>query len=93
MAANAMKPQTVGKKIIGIKDKKGNTFFAQMCKVAEKPGGGWVEYWWPKPNEKKDSRKISYALKVAGTPYVVGAGFFDDAVKLETLEALTAPKK
>jgi len=51
---------------------------------------GWVEYWWPKPGEKEGSRKISYALKAGNTPYVVGAGIYDDKATIADLEKLSS---
>jgi signal transduction histidine kinase len=53
----------------------------------------WVEYWWPKPDEKQASRKVSYGLRAANTPYVVGAGIYDDKTKVEDLEKLTSGAK
>ncbi len=49
--------------------------------------GGWFEYPFPKPGEKGPSRKVTYMLAVPGTPYVVGAGVYDETVTLEQLQA------
>jgi len=40
----------------------------------------WVEYLWPKPNEKKFSKKISYLRKITvnNKVRIVGAGFYPD---------------
>jgi len=56
------------------------------------PAGVWVE-WWPKPGEKEGSRKISYALRVSNTPYIVGAGIYDDKATIIELQKLTSPGK
>ncbi len=87
-AAHPIKPKLVGKNLLGVKDIKGNLFFVQLCEVAKKPKGGWVEYWWPKPGEKTPSRKITYILQVEGTPYQVGAGVYDDTISLDELNKM-----
>ena len=38
-------------------------------------------------------RKISYVMSVAGQPYQLGAGIYDETVTLEELAALTADTK
>jgi signal transduction histidine kinase len=89
MAAHPMKPELVGQDILALKDTKGNPFFGRLCEASSNPNGLWAEYWWPKPGEKEGSRKISYALSAAGTPYVVGAGIYDDQAALAELEKLS----
>ena len=59
-----------------------------QCAAARKPGGGWFEYPFPKPGEERPSRKVAYMLAVPGTPYVVGAGVYDETVTLEQLRAV-----
>src|SRR3954471_12844295 len=59
-----------------------------QCEAARRPGGGWFEYPFPKPGEERPSRKVTYMLAVPGTPYVVGAGVYDQTVTLGKLGAL-----
>jgi cytochrome c len=56
-----------------------------LCDAGEKPSGGWVEYYWPKPGETQPSRKIGYCLRVDGTPYTVMAAIYSDTAKIEDL--------
>lgn len=86
--AHPIKPQLVGKKLLGLKDIKGNMFFVQMCNSAKKRSGGWTEYWWPKPGEKKPSRKISLLMRVKGTNFQVGAGIYNDSKTVAELNKL-----
>ena len=88
VVAHPIKPKLVGKKLMGLKDIKGNMFFVQFFQAAKKPNGGWVEYWWPKPGEKKASRKITYVLQAGKTPYQVGAGIYNDTITIEELNKL-----
>jgi cytochrome c len=64
-----------------------------QCEAARKPGGGWFEYPFPKPGEERPSRKITYMLAVPGTPYVVGAGVYDETVTLERLRAASREQR
>jgi signal transduction histidine kinase len=92
MAAHPIKADLIGKDTTTMKDTKGSAFFGQLCAATQKPSGVWVEYWWPKPGATEGSRKISYALKAGNTPYVVGAGIYDDSITISQLEKLTAGK-
>ena len=76
----------MGTKLDIIQDKNGKFFFKDFCEVANRPNGGWVEYMWPKVNERTPSRKITYILQVPGTPYQVGAGIYDDKISVKELE-------
>ena len=58
---------------------------APICEAAQNPNGGWVEYLWPKPGEKEPSRKVGFSIAVDGTPYIVAAGIFDDAITVTEL--------
>ena len=87
-ASHPFVAKLIGKKAVGLQDVKGNFFFVQLCEAGKKPGGGWVEYWFPKPGEKTPSRKISYALQVPGTSLVALAGIYSDSDKLADLNKL-----
>jgi cytochrome c len=66
----------VGKDLTDMKDPKGNQFFIKFKETAEKQGTGWVEYWWPKPNEKDPSLKKTYIMRVPGENLYIGAGYY-----------------
>jgi len=91
IAAHPIKPELVGQSSAALKDTKGKNVFPEgWCDAAKKAAGVWVEYWWPKPGEKEGSRKLSYGLAAKGTPYVVGAGIYDDKATLAELSQLAA---
>jgi cytochrome c len=92
LAAHPIKPELVGQDIMSLKDTKGNIFLATSCEATKKPSGVWVEYWWPKPGGKEAFRKISYIANAPNTPYVVGAGIYDDKTTVAELEKMTAGK-
>ena len=88
LVTHPIKPKLIGKDLSKLKDKNGNYFFIQLCEATKNPKGGWVEYLWPKPGEKKHSRKISYCRNIPGTPYEAGAGIYNDSITLDELEKL-----
>lgn len=90
MIAHPLRPDLVGRPILSMEDEKGNKLFEDLCEAGEASGGGWVEYWWPRPGEAKASRKISYTQKteVSFQPDTrVGAGIYyeDDDMSVEKL--------
>ncbi len=87
-AAHPIKPSLVGKNLSKLKDKTGNYFFIQLCEASSDPKGGWVEYLWPKPGEKKHSRKVTFCQAVPGNPYGVCVGIYDDSLSIEELNNL-----
>jgi signal transduction histidine kinase len=66
----------VGKDLATMKDPKGNLFFIKFKETAEKQGSGWVEYWWPKPNEKEASLKKTFIMRVPGENLYIAAGYY-----------------
>jgi methyl-accepting chemotaxis protein len=71
-------PELETKSILDLKDANGKAFMREFIETAKK-GSGWVEYMWPKPGEKKPSKKLSY-IKQAKVPngetLLVGAGIY-----------------
>ena len=72
-------------KLKGVDIDKTLPFNRSLCDAGEKPGGSWGEYAWPKPGETTPSRKISYCVRVEGTPYTLMAGIYSDTAKVEDL--------
>ena len=90
--ANPIRPATKGKptaQVLTFGPKSGEQIAADFCTAGGQPHGGWVEYNFPKPGKKEATRKVSYLLAAQGTPYVVGAGIYDEKAKVEDLERLT----
>ncbi|OGQ78733.1 MAG: hypothetical protein A3F90_06200 [Deltaproteobacteria bacterium RIFCSPLOWO2_12_FULL_60_19] len=72
-------PELEGKDLIDLKDANGKALVREFIETAKSRGKGWVEYMWPKPGEKKASKKISYvrgAKMPDGETVVVGAGLY-----------------
>ena len=87
-AAHPMMPSLVGKNLKNLQCKQtGKLFFQEFCEVGSQPQGGWVEYYWPKPGHPEDElfRKITFVIPVAGTPWLVASGIYNDEITLEEL--------
>ncbi len=68
----------VGKYFISVRDKMGHAFFAELQRAAmSKTGSGWVEFWWPKPGEIEQSRKIGFVMSIPGQRLWIGTGVYD----------------
>ncbi len=65
--------------------RKDYPFQTTLCEGGESPFGNWVEYYWPKPGSSEPSRKISFTIRVTGTPYTVVAGIYNDDLSLDGL--------
>ncbi len=67
-----------GVDLSNVKDKKGNLFFMKFKEVVTTdPGAGWVDYTWPKPDEKDASPKRAYVTRVPGENDIyIGAGYY-----------------
>ena len=91
LVAHPIRPELKGKptaKILTFGPKPGEQIGADFCTAGGQPHGGWVEYNFPKPGQKEATRKVSYLLAAPGTPYVVGAGIYDEKAKVEDLDRL-----
>ena len=89
--ANPLRPEPMGTpmaQILTFGPKSGEQIAADFCAAGRQPHGGWVEYNFPKPGETQATRKVSYLLAAQGTPYVVGAGLYDEKAKIEDLDRL-----
>ena len=79
MLMHPMKPEMNGKNFIGLKDKNGKLFYAEMVKLCKEKGEGWVDFFWPKPGAAEPSPKVSYVHKAKcdGSDVVVSCGVYD----------------
>jgi cytochrome c len=94
--AHPIRPELRGKptaQIVTFGPKSGEQIAADFCTAGRQPHGRWVEYNFPKPGETEALRKVSYALAAQGTPYVVGAGLYDEKAKIEDLDRLAGDQQ
>ena len=65
----------VGKNLIDLKDSKGTYIIRELSAVA-KTGGGFVEFYRPKPGSTEEHKKLGYAESIPGTNYFIGTGVY-----------------
>jgi signal transduction histidine kinase len=73
--AHATQKELQGKNLGNYKDNKGNFVIQELAAVAKK-GGGFVEYYWVKPGEKGEKKKIGYVVPIPNTDYFIGTGVY-----------------
>ncbi|MBP1716847.1 MAG: chemotaxis sensory transducer [Deltaproteobacteria bacterium] len=78
----------VGKDQSNTKDAKGHQIFREFVKICSDKGGGFVDYYWVKPNENTPSPKISYVKAYQPWGWVIGTGIYVDDVERELNQLL-----
>jgi methyl-accepting chemotaxis protein len=87
-----VKPDLIGKVLIGLKDDTGKRFFADFTEITKSGqatkngvtyfnGAGWVDYRWPKPGDQQTFYPKSSYIKgcLMGTENVyIGAGIYTE---------------
>ncbi|MBU2702715.1 methyl-accepting chemotaxis protein [Sporomusaceae bacterium BoRhaA] len=74
---------TEGKSRINDKDANGTLYIQEIIKNGMKDGGGYSDYWFPKPNEQQATPKRAYTLLFKPYNWVIGTGnWVDDIDKL-----------
>lgn len=75
------KPEVEGTNRLESVDKQG-TFFIKNIINAGINGGGFSEYYFPKPNEEEAKKKISYSLGYKPFGWVIGTGNYVDDIDI-----------
>jgi len=73
--AHATQKDLQGKNLTNFQDEKGK-FVIQELSAAAKNGGGYVEYYWVKPGETAEFRKLGYVEPIPGTDFFIGTGVY-----------------
>jgi len=75
----------LGENFMHLKDSNGNFFLKDIIDVAKR-GGGIAEYYFPKPNETKPSKKIAYSVYYKPLDLVIGTGIYVDSIDKDIQE-------
>ena len=73
--AHPVQPELVGKNLYNYQDSKGGYVIRELARTA-KQGGGFVEYYWAKPGEEGEYKKIGYVEPIPNTDYFIGTGVY-----------------
>ncbi len=80
MLMHPTSPALEGKDVSGLKDPTGKYFTAEMTKVVQSSGSGFVFYMWPKPGDKTPVQKATYVKGFTPWGWIVGSGVYVDNV-------------
>ncbi len=76
------KPENEGKNIRDLKDANGKLFVQDLVSQGV-AGGGFTDYWFPRPGNPAPKPKLSYTRAFAPWGWVVGTGIYIDDVDEE----------
>ena len=72
-----------GKSRIDARDNKGELFVREFIKAGSREGGGFIDYWFAKPNQTEELAKRGYTLLFKPYNWVVGTGYWTEDAKKE----------
>lgn len=92
MLLNPSAPQSIGKNVSGLKDKRGNGIFKAVLKAGNSgPAGGIITYDWVPQGSSEIQTKISYVRKFEPWDWYIGSGSYPkDVSAMFTESALSA---
>jgi predicted secreted protein len=73
--AHGVNEQIIGEDLSQYQDIQGN-YVIQLLSEKAQTGGGFVTYYWPKPNTHGEFEKIGYVEMIPGTSYFLGTGIY-----------------
>jgi len=73
--------EIIGRNSWDMVDENGVFVIREMIKAANRPGGGYVHYNWPKTSTGKSMGKLSFARGVSDWGWFVGAGTYLDGIE------------
>jgi methyl-accepting chemotaxis protein len=76
---NPAKPEFEGQNKGDLKDANGKFLIQELAKAAQ-AGGGFVDYWFPRPGATVAEPKLSYAASFQPWGWVIGTGIYIDDV-------------
>ena len=80
MLMHPIKAELNGKNMNPLKDPTGKFFFQEFVRVVKEQGGGYVDYYWPKPGFEEPVKKLSYVKGYDSWGWLIGSGIYIDDV-------------
>mgnify|MGYP001470837575 FL=1 len=84
--AHGAQPNLVGKNLWEAVDSKGNKTSQSLIALAQQENGGYVEFWWRKPDTGQERPKIAYTRGVPEWEWMIGTGVYLDDVEIGITE-------
>lgn len=76
---------SIGQSFWNLKDQKGNSLIQELIKKGQS-GGGYVTYWFAKPNSTIAEPKYSYAIFIPQWDMMFGTGFYIEGLDEQLAE-------
>jgi signal transduction histidine kinase len=70
----------IGKNLLDVTDTTGKKVVKELIIESKKRDGGYVEYYWYKPDISKNAKKISYAKSYNNWNWTIGKGVYLDKI-------------
>ena len=81
MLMHPINPQLEGRDLSTLEDPRGTRFVAEMVALSKREGGGFVEYFWPRPGGDVPIRKISYAKSFDPWDWMIATGIYVEDIE------------
>jgi signal transduction histidine kinase len=73
--AHARQKNLQGQNLINYTDSRGKFVVRELSALAQ-AGGGYLEYYWIKPGETGEKKKLGYVEPIPNTDYFIGTGVY-----------------
>ncbi|MCK9212698.1 MAG: cache domain-containing protein [Ignavibacteriaceae bacterium] len=73
--AHARQKNLQGQNLYNYVDTKGKFVIRELASMAQS-GGGYVEFYWIKPGETGEKKKLGYVEPIPNTNYFIGSGVY-----------------
>ena len=70
----------VGKNFLNVKDSSGKYPIVELIKESQKENGGYVNYFWTKPEVSKETNKLSFVNSFSKWNWTIGKGVYLDEI-------------
>lgn len=72
---HSRQPELVGRNLIGLIDPLGRPTIQQLIARARE-GGGFIEYFWPRPSTGQTEAKLGYVIALEDWDWMLGTGLY-----------------
>ncbi|MCF6173314.1 MAG: cache domain-containing protein [Campylobacteraceae bacterium] len=81
LVSHPFRKKSIGKYDIDLKDESGKFITRAFVNIAVKnPDGGFLEYYWRKPNAKIATKKIGFVKLYSPWKWIIGSGLYIDDI-------------
>ena len=80
MVMHPMKPASVGQDLAGVADADGRHHYVAFTQAAQAPGGGFVDYVFPRPHTTQAVPKLGYVIRYAPWDWIIATGAYIDDI-------------